>query len=271
MPAGAIVRSNLGQTQYTHPKVTRRIVVRRRSYLPIAAALLAVSASPTFAQDASPAAPAEGSAWVRVLHASPDAPAVDIWLDGAAVGAPLAGLEFGALSPYVEVPAGPHAIKVCASADATVCPIDVPEVTVEAGGRYTIAATNELASIEPQVIADSGIGDPAKAWVRFVHFSADAPSVDVLTQDGSATVAGGLTYPNATEYLALDPGSYDLKVCATEDTTVCPIDPPAVDVAAGQVYSVFALGSLAGGTITAVVAVDTADAPVPSAAASMAP
>ena len=63
---------------------------------------------------------------VRVLHASPDAPEVDIYLDGAAVGDPLAGLAFGAISPYVAVPAGPHAIKVCATADATVCPIDVP-------------------------------------------------------------------------------------------------------------------------------------------------
>lgn len=243
----------------------------RRTHLPVAAALLALSAAPALAQDASPAQPIEGSAWVRVLHASPDAPAVDIWLDGAAVGAPLAGLEFGALSPYVEIPAGPHAVKVCASADATVCPIDVPELAVEAGGRYTIAATNALASIEVQVLADAGAGDPAKAWVRFVHFSADAPSVDVLTQDGAATVAAGLTYPNATEYLPLDPGSYDLKVCATADTTVCPIDPPAVDVAAGQVYSVFAIGSLEGGTITGLVAVDTAEAPMPSAAASMAP
>jgi hypothetical protein len=243
----------------------------RRSIVPIAAALLAVTTVPALAQDASTEPAVDGSAWVRVLHASPDAPAVDVYLDGAAVGAPLAGLEFGAISPYVEVPAGPHAIKVCASADATVCPIDVPELSVEADGRYTISATNDLADIEVQVLADAGVGDPAKAWVRFVHYSADAPSVDVLTQDGSATIAAGLTYPNATEYLPLDPGSYDLKVCASEDHTVCPIDPGAVDVAAGQVYSVFAIGSLGGGTITAVVAVDTAETAAGSPAASMAP
>lgn len=242
----------------------------RRTSVSLAAALLALTSAPAIAQDASTEPIVEGSAWVRVLHASPDAPAVDIFLDGAAVGAPLAGLGFGALSPYVEVPAGPHAIKVCATADTTVCPIDVPELTVEADGRYTIAATDDLATIEVQVLADTGVGDPAKAWVRFVHYSADAPSVDVLTQDGAATVAAGLTYPNATEYLPLDPGSYDLKVCASEDHTVCPIDPGAVDVAAGQVYSVFAIGSLAGGTITAVVAVDTAETAAPSPAASIA-
>jgi hypothetical protein len=233
---------------------------RSISLLPIT--LLALAAAPVAAQDASPAMPSEpGTAMVRVLHASPDAPEVDIYLDGAAVGDPLAALAFGEISPYVPVPAGPHAIKVCATADATVCPIDVPELTVEDGVSYTIAATNALATIEPQVTVDTVTGDPAAALVRVVHFSADAPAVDVLTQDGTTTVVSALAYPTATEYLALPPGSYDLKVCATEDTSVCPIDPPALDLAAGSVSSVFAIGSLEGGTISALVA---SDATVPA-------
>jgi hypothetical protein len=235
----------------------------QRSTALLTASLVALVAAPVAAQDESPAASPEmsaqpGTAMVRVLHASPDAPEVDIYLDGAAVGDPLAGLAFGEISPYVPVPAGPHAIKVCATADATVCPIDVPEVTVDAGVSYTIAATNALASIEPQVIVDTTMADPAMALVRVIHFSADAPAVDVLTQDDSATVVSALAYPAATEYLSLEPGSYDLKVCATDDTTVCPIDPPALDLAAGTVSSVFAIGSLADGTITALVASDAA-------------
>ena len=192
-------------------------------------------------------------------------------MDRRPVGAPLAALAFGAISPYVPVPAGAHAIRVCATADASVCPIDVPEVTVEDGMSYTIAATNVLASIEPQVLVDSAVADPASALVRVVHFSADAPAVDVLTQDGATTVVSALAYPSATDYLALPPGSYDLKVCATEDTSVCPIDPAALDLAAGTISSVFAIGSLEGGTITAIVASDAAmptDPPADAPAAS---
>jgi hypothetical protein len=240
----------------------------RRTTTLLGATLLVLTAAPVAAQDASPGMPAEtGTAMVRVLHASPDAPAVDIYLDGAPVGEPLAALTFGTISPYVPVPAGPHAITVCATADASVCPIDVPELTVEDGVSYTIAATNVLASIEPQVLVDDATLDPASALVRVVHLSADAPAVDVLTQDGATTVVSALTYPAATEYLALPPGSYDLKVCATEDTSVCPIDPPALDLTAGTVSSVFAVGSLEGGTITAIVASDAA-VPAGSPAAS---
>jgi hypothetical protein len=246
----------------------------RRSLSIVTVGLLALSASPVVAQEASPDASmpaASGSAMVRVLHASPDAPEVDIYLDGAAVGAPLAALPFGTITPYVEVPAGPHAIKVCATADATVCPIDVPELTLEAGQQYTIAATNALAAIEAQVLTDTGAPAMDQALVRFVHFAADAPAVDVLTQDGATTVAAGLAYPNATDYLPLPAGTYDLKVCAAADHAVCPIDPAPVDIVAGQVYSVFAIGSLTDGSITGVVAVDTAATPMGSTAPSSAP
>lgn len=218
-----------------------------------AGAMLAVIA-------AAPAGAAEGDAHVRVLHGSPDAPSVDVYVDGAKVDA-LSGLEFGDLTDYVALPGGTYAVKVCATADATVCPIDVPALAVDADTKYTIAATNILASIEAQVLVDDPAPTAARTQVRVVHFSADTPAVDVLTQDGSATVIDNVAYPDATGYLTLDAGSYDLKVCADADNTVCPLDPGALDLAAGRSYSVFAIGSLAGGSLTAAVGVDAVATP----------
>jgi hypothetical protein len=244
----------------------------RRSSILAGAAMALIIAAPASAQDASPAASmASGTAMVRVLHASPDAPAVDVYVDGARVGDPLANLAFGSISPYVEVPSGTHAVKVCAAADASVCPIDVPELTLEPGTRSTIAATNVLASIEAQVLPDTAEPIADKAQVRVVHLAADAPAVDVLTQDGATAVVSGLAYPDATDYLALDPGSYDLKVCAAADHSVCPIDPAPLDLVGGQVASVFAIGSLAGGTITAIVSDDAMAGAIPSGAPAASP
>jgi hypothetical protein len=214
-----------------------------------------------------PASAAEDGAHVRVLHGSPDAPEVDVYVDDAKVDA-LSGLAFGDLTAYVAVPAGTYAVKVCASADATVCPIDVPSLALSDGQRYTIAATNVLASIEAQVIEDDPTPSTGGTQARVVHFSADTPAVDVLTQDGSTTVVSDLAYPNATAYLDLPAGSYDLKVCASADTTVCPLDPGALDLAAGRSYSVFAIGSLEGGTLTAAVG---EDAVAPPATDTLAP
>jgi hypothetical protein len=83
----------------------------------------------------------------------------------------------------------------------------------------------------------------------------------VLTQDGSTKVVTNLAYPKATGYLALAPGSYDLKVCAHADNTVCPLDPPALDLAGGTAYTVFAIGSLEGNALKSVVGVDGMAAP----------
>ena len=209
---------------------------------------------------AAPAAAAD-NARVRVLHASPDAPAVDVYVDGEKVGAPLAGLEFGDITDYVALPGGTYDLKVCAAADESVCPIEANDVAVEAGTSYTIAATNDLASIEAQIITDSPAPVAGEAHVRVVHFSADTPAVDVLTQDGATEVVDALAYPDATQYLALDPGAYDLKVCADADNSVCPLDPGTLELEGGVAYSVFAIGSLEGETLTAVVAADGMAAP----------
>lgn len=209
---------------------------------------------------AGPVAAAEDGAHVRVLHGSPDAPSVDVYVNDGKVDA-LSGLEFGDLTDYVSVPAGNYAIKVCATADPTLCPIDVPSIDLADGTKYTIAATNVLASIEAQVLVDDPNPTADATQVRVVHFSADTPAIDVLTQDGSTTVVDNLAYPNATDYLSLPAASYDLKVCADADNTVCPLDPGALDLAAGTAYSVFAIGSLDGDTLTAAVGVDGVAAP----------
>jgi len=184
-------------------------------------------------------APAAGKAWVRVLHGSPDAPAVDVKANDANI---LTNVPFGVISDYLPVDGGTYNIKVCA-AGTTTCVINA-DLTFTAGKKYTVAATNLLATIEAQVLEDTAAANAQQAQVRVIHFSADTPAVDVLTQDGATVVVDNLAYPKATGYLALAAGSYDLKVCANADNTVCPLDPGALDLAAGTAYSVFAVGSL---------------------------
>ena len=58
------------------------------------------------------------------------------------------------------------------------------------------------------------------------------------------------TFPAATGYLALDAGTYDLKVCVSgSDPLACPdaVNPGPLPVEAGTAYTVFAIGSLTGG------------------------
>jgi hypothetical protein len=214
---------------------------------------------------------ASSTAMVRVLHASPDAPAVDVYLDGTKVSA-LTDVPFGVISGYLAVPAGAHNVKVYATGTTTNPVIDA-DVTLTAGQKYTIAATGALATITAQVITDSPTPSCSTAQVRVVHFSADAPAVDIATTGSTPAQAliKSLTYPNATAYLGLPPGTYDLEVRLAGTTTVA-LPLPGVKIAACDSYSVFAIGSAAspavGGTgLQVVVAVDgtaTAAATMPA-------
>ena len=191
------------------------------------------------------------TAHVRVVHGSPDAPKVDVYVGAtlatAAKVAPLSGLSFGDVSAYVDVPAGTYGIKVCATAAPTVCPIQVAALALAADQYYTIAASDLLASIKATVFTDTPAPSGAGAQLRVYHLSADTPAVDVLTAAGSDinSALDNLAYPNATGYLTLPASTYDVKVCAHADHSICPIGPAALTVAADHTYSIFAIGSLA--------------------------
>jgi hypothetical protein len=197
----------------------------------------------------SPVAAAD-DAMVRVLHASPDAPAVDVYANDGVI---LEDVPFGVISNYLAVPGGTYNIKVCvAGSDATDpanCVIDA-DLPFDAGKMYTVAATDLVAQIKPQLIEDAPANDAENAQVRVVHFSADTPPVDVLTEDGADLGINGLAFPEATGYLALPADTYDLKVCVSgSDPLACPdpVNPGPLPVEAGTAYTVFAIGSLTGG------------------------
>lgn len=220
------------------------------SILGAAVALAAVTAIPVgvAAQDDM-----ADTAKVRVGHFSPDAPAVDVYANGGAI---LTEVPFGQLSEYLEVPGGTYTIEVVAAgadpADgAVIGPVDLE---FAAGTMTTIAATNALASIEAQVLVDEPNPQDGIAQVRVLHFSADAPPVDVAL-DGGDVVVENLAYPDAAGYLDLPEGEYDLEIRPTGTTDVAfDIDP--LPLAGGTSYTVFAIGSLADGSFTVLPAVD---------------
>jgi hypothetical protein len=98
--------------------------------------------------DLTPAAGAK----IRVIHASPDAPAVDVLVNGD-IFAGLADVPYFTASDYVEVPAGSYDISINV-ADTTTTVIDLPTTALAAASIYTAIAVNEVASIEPLLVVD---------------------------------------------------------------------------------------------------------------------
>lgn len=193
---------------------------------------------------ASSASAQTTDARVRVLHGSPDAPAVDVFVDG---NKKIPNLAFGNITDYVTLPAGAHNVKVFpAPSDGTGTPVIEADLTLEAGKDYTVAAANVLASIEPVVYVDNNAAPAAgKGHVRVIHLSPDAPAVDIFAE-GAGVVVPNLAFKAASDYLPLDAATYNIQVRVAGTDTVA-LNVGAVPVEAGKVYTVFAIG-LANGT-----------------------
>lgn len=192
-------------------------------------------------------------ALVRVAHLSPDAPAVDILVNGQRA---ITGLAFGQVTAYVPLPAAPVQVQVVpAGQDGPV--VLQAELDLRPGAYYTVAATGFLQKIALQVYQDllAGFFPRAdQARIRVVHASPDAPAVDVAVKGGSVLIAG-LAFPRASQYLTVPAGTYDLEVRAAGTSTVA-LALPGVKLEPGRTYTVFAIGSLQAGTLKVAVAVD---------------
>ena len=191
---------------------------------------------------------------VRVAHASPDAPNVDVWLDGAVV---LSDVPFEAVSDYLTVPAGEHMIQVSPTGATEPIVIEAT-VTLMADMDYTVAAVGLLADIEPLVLVDDNTLPPrARSRVRFVHAAPDAPAVDIAMADGGRVLFSNVAFKEASDYLTIGNYLYDLEVRIAGTETVV-LSLPGVLLAGQHVYTIFAMG-LAGGE-PALRAVTTVDA-----------
>lgn len=181
---------------------------------------------------------------VRVVHASPDAPAVDVYADGNKV---LTDVAYKGASDYLSVPAGPHNFKVFATGanPASATPVINADATLEAGNDYTVVAIGRLADIKPLILTDDNSTPAAgKAHVRVIHASPDAPAVDVAVK-GGPVLFSDLAFGKEAGPAPVDAGTYDLEVRAAGTTTVAlPID--GVTFEAGKIYTVLAVGLLNG-------------------------
>jgi len=185
--------------------------------------------------------PPSGEARLRLAHASPDAPAVDVWLDGEVA---FAGLAYGQVTDYALVAAGRHSVKVVPAGAEEPVVIEA-QLELEDGADYTASATGLLEDIAPLLLMDdNSLPEAGRAHVRFVHLSPDAPAVDVAVK-GGPVLWSAVGFGEVGAYAAVDAGVYDLEVRATGGAAAA-LEVPGVLVRDGAVYTVFAMGLLAG-------------------------
>ncbi len=209
-----------------------------------------------------------GSVRLRLVHAAPMAPQVDVYLTAPGADltatAPAGTFSFGENLGPLEVPAGNYQARVTLTGNAAAVVYDTGTITLASGGNLLIAAventmtgTAPISLVVQDASGSSEILDAATpADLRVVHASPDAPPVDVVVNDDFANpLVSDLGYPDFTPFVSVPPATYNVKVTDSATQTVVPIDAD-LDLMAGVSYTVLAVGNLA--DIEPLVATDDA-------------
>ncbi len=120
------------------------------------------------------------SAYVRILHASPDAPNVDVLVDGSQV---LVDVSYQQGSGYLKVDAGARDISLRVSGTETIALENT--LTLASNGYYSVIAQDNVASLELEVLDDTSRTGNDSTDLTVVHASTVAGNVDIyVTADG---------------------------------------------------------------------------------------
>lgn len=194
---------------------------------------------------------------VTAVHASPDAPAVDILADVSSTpvdeALPLAvDYSFTQFCEIGGIPApAEYTVSVVANADNSVVATQFP-FAAEQGAEATVIVTGFLSSgtpaIQPLALATGTRSVVTEARLRIVHGSPSTGAVDLyLLADGTdlndAAVTpsfGNVPFGADTGVLSIAPGVYDVYVTPAGDKSVVAIELQDVVFSGGEVLDVIA-------------------------------
>jgi hypothetical protein len=221
------------------------------------AALLALAWAP-------PAAAADETGRLRVVHLSPDTPAVDVALTPAPATGPAVdpgpdlatGLGYGVAGQYRDLAPGTYALSVrAAGTPASTPPVLSTRVEVPAGSARTVVLGGRFDALALAVLPDDLTPTaPGTARVRVLGAAGSAPALDVALTDGPV-LAEDLPFAAAGDWTEVPAGSRVVEATAGADRARLDVELPP-----GSITTLLALDA-PGGTGLVLRAVPDAAAP----------
>lgn len=180
-------------------------------------------------------------AFYRLLHASPDAPAVDVYINDRVVAR---NLKYANFTSYFKAPGGLYSVKVFPVGQTNKSVIDT-KLQLVPGSVSSIAVVGNLGDISLLPILEPLQGPTTGyAMIRFSHLSPNTPTVDITLPDGKKLFKD-VEFKETTGYIPLPPGNYTLQANpAGTDTPALIV--PNINLLPNRIYTVYAVGKLNG-------------------------
>lgn len=195
------------------------------------------------------AAPPAGTARLRLAHFAPFAATlpgtrVDICNDATGTALPgLTGVPFGAVSPYLTLPAGIYDLSIAVSGtNCTTVALDLPAIAAVAGKTYDAFAIGKNNPAFPLTVASiTGLDSPAAVTVgHFAPFAATITGTLVDIRVNGTLAFTQVAYGDFVPDVQLLPGSTLVEVLPAGTSTVALSG--TLPLAGGASYNLFAIG-----------------------------
>lgn len=177
------------------------------------------------------------TSYVRLLHAVPNAPSVDIYANDTPLVSDQHYLEY---SDYLPIPSGNYTIKVYSSGTTDTPVIDTP-LFLSPNTIVTIGVVGLLPDLALYPIQEPIYGqNSGDSCLRIIHLAPDTSSVDVKLEDGT-TLFGNVSYKNISNYICIPEGTYNLVITQT-GSNVEVLTLPNVYLKGNTFSSIYAIG-----------------------------
>ena len=145
---------------------------------------------------------------IRLLHAIPSAPAVDIYLNGTLLGKNIA---FSDITCYENIAAGNYEVQLYKTGTYDK-PLITSNIDILPKSSHTINVVTLGGNINIFPLNDANVkGQITNCFLRFIHLSPNAPLVS-LSLSNDTVLFGNVEYLETTGYYPLSPAIYDFKV-----------------------------------------------------------
>jgi len=162
------------------------------------------------------------SADLRFVLASPDAPGVNILIDGKSVAT---NMPPGSSTGYISVTSGSRHIQLVPATGSSATPILDEKLSISNLANQTLLITGPVAAIKPIVLSDGGTtavtGD---GHVRVFNASNTIGTSDVYIVPAGTSltgaVASNLSFDQGTSYQTVGAGNYEVFLTTPQSSSV---------------------------------------------------
>ncbi|HEY2421409.1 MAG TPA: DUF4397 domain-containing protein [Neobacillus sp.] len=173
---------------------------------------------------------------VKILHTSPDAPNIDVYINSKKI---VKDLPFKNASNIFSLKTGKYHLDIYPTGNMTDSFLN-KIITVEPRKSYTLAAIGHAKKMRLLSYINQPEVPLNEAKVRFIHLSPDTQEIEIAVKDRDV-IFPNVAYKQSTNYLGLSPMTVDLETRIAESKEVI-LPMPKFHFKANTVYTIIFAG-----------------------------